>query len=120
MAAMTYGRVTPRARTGTTGVSTETDLKGGEGAWISPPDRVAAITCAVHIPEGESAEFVIETSCNKADTIGESGLGGYWDNPFGDGVTLTEDTVLMIANAVTGLRVRCIEASGTINVCFVG
>lgn len=120
MASMTYGRVTPRARTGTTGVSTETDLKGGEGAWISPPDRVAAITCAVHIPEGESAEFVIETSCNKADTIGENGLGGYWDNPFGDGVTLTEDTVLMIANAVTGLRVRCIEASGTINVCFVG
>lgn len=124
MAAMTYGRVTPRARTGTTGVSTEDNLKAGEGAWISPPDRVAAITCAVHIPEGESAKFVIETSCSKADTIGENGTGGYWDNPFDtppqSGTVLTENTVVMIANAVTGLRVRCIEATSTINVCFVG
>ena len=117
---MTYGRGIPRARQGTTGISTETDIAAGEGVWISPPDRVAAVTVAVHIPKDESATFVIETSCNRADTIGEDGTGGYWDNPFGDDVVLSENTVVMIANAVTGLRVRCISASGTINVCFVG
>mgnify|MGYP000945987723 CR=1 FL=1 len=117
---MSYGRVTPRARQGTTGVSTEKNIGAGEGVWISPPERVAAITVAVHIPTNESATFVIETSCNQADTIGENGTGGYWDNPFGDGEILSENTVVMIANAVTGVRVRCLTASSTINVCFVG
>nr|DAU05666.1 MAG TPA: hypothetical protein [Caudoviricetes sp.] len=117
---MTYGRVTPRARQGTTGISTETDIGANEGVWISPPDRVAAVTVAVHIPAGESATFVIETSCSRADTIGENGIGGYWDSPFGEETVLKENTVLMIANAVTGIRVRCFTASSTINVCFVG
>lgn len=117
---MTYGRVTPRARQGTTGISTETGIGANEGVWISPPDRVAAVTIAVHIPAGESATFVIETSCSRADTIGENGEGGYWDNPFGDGEILSENTVVMIANAVTGVRVRCLTAESTINVCFVG
>lgn len=117
---MSYGRVTPRARQGTTGISVEEDLHANEGAWISPPDRVAAVTVAVHIPANESATFVIETSCNRADIIGEDGMGGYWDNPFGDGVICTENTVVMIANAVTGIRVRCISADTKINVCFVG
>lgn len=117
---MTYGRVTPRARQGTVGVSTETDLHASEGAWISPPDRVAAVTVAVHIPAGETATFVIETSCNRADTIGNDGTGGYWDNPFGDDEILSENTVVMIANTVTGVRVRCLTATSTINVCFVG
>lgn len=117
---MNYGRVTPRARTGTTGISTETDIKANEGIWISPPDRVAAVTVAVHIPTNENATFVIESSCNRADTIGENGTGGYWDNPFGDGTVLSENTVVMLANAVTGIRVRCLTASTYINVCFVG
>ena len=119
---MNYGRVTPRARIGTTGVSEEMDVGAGEGVWISPPDRVAAITVAVHIPAGASATFTIETSCNRAETIGEDGTGGYWDNPFGDGTILHENTVLMLANAVTGIRVNCLTASGSskINVCFVG
>lgn len=119
---MNYGRVTPRARLGTTGLSVEEDLHANEGAWISPPDRVAAVTVAVHIPANESATFVIETSCNRADTIGENGTGGYWDNPYGDGAVLSENTVLMLANAVTGIRVNCLTASGSskINVCFVG
>lgn len=117
---LTYGRVTPRARQGTTGISTETDIAEGEGVWISPPDRVAAVTIAVHIPKGENATFVIETSCNRADTIGEDGTGGYWDNPFGDGEVLSDNTVVMIANAVTGVRVRCLTATSTVNVCFVG
>ena len=117
---MSYGRVTPRARQGTTGISTESNISEGEGVWISPPDRVAAVTIAVHVPQGETATFVIETSCNRADTIGEDGTGGYWDNPFGDNAVLNENTVIMIANAVTGIRVRCISASSTINVCFVG
>lgn len=117
---MSYGRVTPRARTGTTGISTETDINANEGIWINPPDRVAAVTVAVHIPPNESATFVIETSCNRADTIGENGTGGYWDNPFGDGTVLDENTVIMLANAVTGIRVRCLTASAPINVCFVG
>lgn len=117
---MSYGRVTPRARQGTTGISVEENIAAGEGIWLSPTDRVAAVTIAVHIPQNESATFVIETSCNRADTIGENGEGGYWDNPFGDNVVLEENTVVMIANAVTGIRVRCITASDIINVCFVG
>lgn len=117
---MSYGRVTPRARMGTTGISVEMDVGAGEGVWISPPDRVAAVTVAVHIPAGASATFTIETSCNRAETIGEDGTGGYWDNPYGDGAVLSENTVLMLANAVTGIRVRCLAASSTINVCFVG
>ena len=117
---MSYGRVTPRARIGTTGISEDLDLTTGQGAWINPPDRVAAVTVAVHIPAGSTAQFTIETSCNRAETIGEDGMGGYWDNPYGDGVVLTENTTVMLANALTGIRVRCISASSTINVCFVG
>ena len=117
---MSYGRVTPRARIGTTGVSEEMNVGAGEGVWINPPDRVAAITVAVHIPAGESATFTIETSCNRAETIGENGTGGYWDNVYGAGAVLSENTVLMLANAVTGIRVNCISATSTINVAFCG
>jgi hypothetical protein len=107
---------------GTTGISTDMDVGAGEGVWLSPPDRVAAVTVAVHIPANESATFVIETSCNRTETIGENGTGGYWDNPFGENAVLHENTVIMLANAVTGIRVNCLTASGTskINVCFVG
>lgn len=117
---MSYARVTPRARTGTTGISEDLDLTAGQGAWINPPDRVAAVTVAVHIPAGSTAQFTIETSCNRADVIGENGTGGYWDNPYSEGVVLTESTTVMLANAVTGIRVNCIAASSKINVCFVG
>lgn len=113
-----YARVTPRARVGTTGISEEMDLQTGDGVWINPPDRVAAITIAVHIPEGETASYVIETSCNLPSTIGDDGNGGFWDNVYN--ATLTENAVIMLANAVTGIRVRCIAASDHINVCFVG
>ena len=117
---MSYERVTPRARQGTTGICVEMDVTAGNGVWIQPPDRVAAVTVAVHIPAGSTAQFTIETSCNRAETIGEDGTGGYWDNPYGDGVVLTENTTVMLANAVTGIRVNCIAASSKINVCFVG
>ena len=117
---MAYSRVTPRARSGTTGISEDLDLTTGQGAWINPPDRVAAVTVAVHIPAGNTAQFAIETSCNRADVIGENGMGGYWDNIYGEGVVLTESTTVMLANAVTGIRVNCIAASSKINVCFVG
>lgn len=117
---MAYARVTPRARQGTTGINVEADVLAGSGVWINPPDRVAAVTIAVHIPAGESASFTIETCCNRPETIGEDGTGGYWDNVYGDGVTLTENTVVMIANAVTGIRVNCITAESSINVAFCG
>ena len=117
---MSYERVTPRARQGTTGISEETDISAGEGVWITPPDRIAAVTIAVHIPEGETASYTIETSCNRPETIGLNGEGGYWDNVYGDGVTLEENAVIMLANAVTAIRVNCITASDRINVCFVG
>ena len=117
---MAYARVTPRARQGTTGINVEADVLAGSGVWINPPDRVAAVTIAVHIPAGESATFTIETCCNRPETIGEDGTGGYWDNVYGDGVTLTENTVVMIANAVTGIRVNCITAESSINVAFCG
>ena len=117
---MAYARVTPRARQGTTGINVEADVLAGSGVWINPPDRVAAVTIAVHIPAGESATFTIETCCNRPETIGEDGTGGYWDNVYGDGVTLTENTVVMIANAVTGIRVNCLTAESSINVAFCG
>lgn len=117
---MSYSRVTPRARQGTTGICEEMDVEAGAGVWISPPDRVAAVTIAVHIPAGETATFTIETSCNRPETIGESGEGGYWDNVYGDNVVLNENTTVMLANAVTGIRVNCLTASENINVCFVG
>ena len=117
---MSYERVTPRARQGTTGICEEMNVEAGAGVWIAPPDRVAAVTIAVHIPADETAEFTIETSCNRPETIGADGAGGYWDNVYGDGVTLNENTTIMLANAVTGIRVNCIAASDHINVCFVG
>lgn len=117
---MSYERVTPKPRQGTTGISNEFNITAGHGAWVSPPDRVAAVTIAVHIPAGETGSFTIETSCNRPETIGDDGTGGFWDNVYGDNVTLTENTTVMLANAVTGIRVNCIAASEHINVCFVG
>jgi hypothetical protein len=96
------------------------DVMPSTGVWIAPPDRVAAVTIAIHIPAGETASFTIETSCNRPETIGSDGTGGFWDNVYGDNVTLTENTTVMLANAVTGIRVNCIAASSHINVCFVG
>ena len=120
MPSLDYSRVYPRSRTGTTGVSVEKNLHEGEGAWINPPDRIAAITIAVHVPAGETAEFAIECSCNHVETIGIQGTGGYWDPIEPLKATYTKSVVLMLTNAVTGIRVRCISASSTINVCFVG
>ena len=120
MSASSYARVTPRARVGTTGICEEMDVNQGEGVWISPPDRVAAVTVAVHIPPEETGKFTIEVCCNRPETIGDDGTGGYWDNVYGNGTELTADTTVMLANAVTGIRVNCIEASDHINVCFVG
>ena len=117
---MDYSRVTPRARSGTSGVSIDTDVASGSGVWISPPDRVAAITIAVHIPSGATGTFAIETTCSSTGNIGDTGNGGYWDNPYGSNVTLSENTTVMIANAVTGVRVRNITSTAPINVCFVG
>lgn len=117
---MDYSRVTPRARAGTTGLQVDMDVEAGSGVWISPPDRVAAVTVAVHIPATATASYTVEVCCNSPATIGENGAGGYWDNIYGDGVTKTESAVTMLANAVTGIRVRCIEATAPINVCFVG
>ena len=37
------------------------DVTAGNGVWIQPPDRVAAVTIAVHIPAGKTAQFTIET-----------------------------------------------------------
>ena len=113
---MAYSRVTPRARQGTTGINVEQDVTAGNGVFINPPDRVAAVTIAVHITSN-SGSFTIETSCNRPETLGENATGGYWDEVY-PGLTLNEDTVVMIANAVTGIRVNCI--SGAINVAFCG
>lgn len=117
---MSYERVTPRARQGTTGICVEMDVTAGHGVWIQPPDRIAAVTIAVHIPAGKTAQFTIETSCNRPETIGDNGAGGFWDNVYGDNVILTENTTVMLANAVTGIRVNCIATNDHINVCFVG
>ena len=115
---MAYARVTPRARQGTTGINVEADVLAGAGVWINPPDRVAAVSVAVHIPEGETASYTVEVCCNRPETIGEDGTGGYWDDVFG--VTQTESRVVMIANAVTGIRVNCLTAESSINVAFCG
>ena len=115
---MAYSRVTPRARQGTTGINVEADVLAGAGVWINPPDRVAAVSVAVHIPEGETASYTVEVCCNRPETIGEDGTGGYWDDVFG--VAQTESRTVMLANAVTGIRVNCLTAESSINVAFCG
>jgi hypothetical protein len=115
---MAYARVTPRARQGTTGINVEADVAAGSGVWINPPDRVAAVSVAVHIPEGETASYTVEVCCNRPETIGEDGTGGYWDDVYG--VAQTENRTVMIANAVTGIRVNCLTAESSINVAFCG
>lgn len=115
---MAYSRVTPRARQGTTGINVEADVLAGAGVWINPPDRVAAVSVAVHIPEGESASYTVEVCCNRPETIGDDGTGGYWDDVYG--VAQTESRTVMIANAVTGIRVNCLTAESSINVAFCG
>lgn len=117
---MAYSRVTPRARQGTTGLNVEMDVAAESGVWVNPPDRVAAVTVAVHIPAGESASYTIEVCCNLPETIGEDGTGGYWDNIYGSNAVLTTDTTVMLANAVTGIRVNCLTAESSINVAFCG
>ncbi|MCQ2273062.1 MAG: hypothetical protein MJZ72_09820 [Bacteroidales bacterium] len=117
---MSYARVTPRARVGTTGINEEIDLSQGDGIFINPPDRVAAVTIAVHIPAGQTGSYTIETTCNRPETIGADGTGGYWDNVYGENAVLTDSAVIMLANAVTGIRVNCISASSHINVAFCG
>lgn len=117
---MDYSRVTPRARSGTTGISEDISIGAGQGVWISPPDRLAAVTVAVHIPENSSAEFTIECTCSRAEKIGQDGNGGYWDAVEEENPTYTKSKVVMLCNAVTGIRVRCIDATTEINVCFCG
>ena len=117
---MAYSRTIPRARVGTTGVSVGTDIAKGEGTWLNPPDRVSAITVAVHIPDGETAEYNIQCSCSPVEDIGQDGEGGYWDN-IQNGITTYNDTqIFMLTNCVTGIRVNCINASRNIHVDFVG
>lgn len=117
---MDYSRVFQRSRNGTSGLSTDDNIKANTCAYIIPPERISAITVAVHVPEGQSAAYVVETTCSKVDNFGSNLEGAYWDNPFGEQVFENQNCVLMIANAVTAIRVRCLEASSTINVCFVG
>ena len=119
MADISYDRITPRARSGTAGFSSDTDIEQSTGVWVSPPERVAAVTVAVHIPEGESAEFAIECTCSSLSNIGSDGTGGYWDPIQEEYESYTEDIVKMVANAITGMRVRCISADSVVNVCFV-
>lgn len=119
---MNYSRVTPRARSGTSGISEEYNLKVNEGCWISPPDRIAAVTVAVHIPEGAEAKYRVQACCNRVDTIGQDGNGGYWDDYDETNPVNTKSEIFMLANAVTGIRVLCEEITDgyELNVCFVG
>ena len=120
---MDYSRVTPKARNGTTGICNEFELDATEGpigCWINPPDRVAAITCAVHKQRDYDGDvmYKVECCCNSPSVIGEDGGGGYWDVVDSKRELYTDDSVTMIANSITGLRVTCFR--GKINVCFVG
>lgn len=115
---MSYQRVTPRARNGVSGLSVDVNLVTGQGVWINPPDRIAAVTVAVHI--SGAATYAIECTCSSVEKIGENGQHGYWDAVESDSPTYHENKIIMLANSVTGIRVRCISATRTINVCFVG
>ena len=118
MADITYDRITPRARSGTAGLSIDTDIEAGTGVWISPPERVSAITVAVHIPSGETGEYAIECSSSALSNITSDGSGGYWDPIEENYASYTESKVIQLTNSVTGMRVRCISCDSTINVCF--
>ena len=115
---MDYSRVTPRARTGTTGINDERDLTADKSIIFDIPDRVAAVSIQVAIPADSTATYKIETTCNRPETIGADGSGGYWFNIYGDGAILDGSGVIMLANSVTGVRVTCL--TGEINVAICG
>ncbi|MCR5723456.1 MAG: hypothetical protein K6G80_00040 [Treponema sp.] len=127
---MAFTKIVPKARSGITGMSVEADLIAEAAAdendssnptcWINPPERVAAVTVAVHKKSGYEGdiEYSIECTCNTTSVIGEDGSGGYWDCVESDTETYTADKVFMLTNCVTGIRVTCL--SGKINVAFVG
>ena len=120
MAVLTYQKIVPRARSGITGLSVEQDLDadGVSTGWISPPERIATLTIAVHKQHGYSGDirYKIECCCNETATIGTDGTGGYWDPIDGRNAELDVDRIYMLTNSVTGVRVVCLE--GKINVCF--
>lgn len=119
MADITYDRITPRARSGTAGMAVSVDIEQSAGAWVSPPERVAAVSIATHIPEGEEAEYAVECCFDPVSDIGSDGTGGVWFPVQSENTSYTADTVWMVANAATGFRVRCISANSSIHVCFV-
>lgn len=121
MAMMSNGRVLPNARMGTTGLQVDEDIKKGDTLWILVPDRIASASVEVNIPQGQTAAFKIEYSLNSAARIGEEGKGGYWHNPEGlDDTIYREWTHITVVNNLSAVRVKCIDASGFINVCIKG
>lgn len=117
---MTINRIENQSRNGTVGINMETDVEANNCVWIAPPDRVTSVSVSVHIPEGESAKFRIQATCNTLAVIGEDGTGGYWDDVDEKGTVYERDTNICLANVVTGVRVICDAASSFINVAFVG
>ena len=121
MAMMSNGRVLPNARMGTTGLQVDENIKKGDTLWILVPDRVASTSVEVNIPEGQTAAFKIEYSLSSPRSIEEDGSGGYWHNPEGhDDRIYTEWTHITVVNNLSAVRVKCLEASSTINVCIKG
>lgn len=121
MAMMSNGRVLPNARMGTTGLQVDEDIKKGDTLWILVPDRIASASVEVNIPQGQTAAFKIEYSLNSAARIGEEGKGGYWHNPKGlDDTIYREWTHITVVNNLSAVRVKCIDASDSINVCIKG
>lgn len=119
---ITYSRVLPRTRTGTTGLSVEWEANQGDAFFIAIPERIGGFAIAIHKSDkSANIKYVIETSCNTLDKIGNEGTGGYWDNIFGPNAELTEETVSSVVNYVTACRVRIIEVSnGTVNIAICG
>ena len=119
---MAYSRTIPRSRTGTTGISDEWDITASDpnndSVYINPPDRVSALSIAVHFPAGVTGEFKIECSCNRTDILGAEGSGGYWDTIETDIASYTSDKIFMLTNVVTGVRVKVL--SGSVNVAICG
>ena len=120
MSVTNTGHVLPKTRQGTAGLEADEDIKAGETVFLFVPERISSVTVGVNIPKGQTAAFKIEYSLNAQWRIGEDGKGGFWHNHIKDDTVYTESTDITFVNNVSAVRVQCIAASGTINVCIRG
>lgn len=117
---MKFNRVIPKARDGTSGLEIDVDIAANERIWTYIPSRIATTTVRVNIPKNETAQFTIEISFNSVDKIGDNGTGGYWQDALETIHSYSEETDITLVNNISAIRISCLSADSTINVCIRG